>query len=192
MGKTQMSSVWDGRLRAAAVSLQVFMGRDVNLVVEFQNKSDFPKTIQAHLSGSVIYYTGITANHFKDLDFSCTAPANQSERRQRKSPARLWLHRWTRPCDSVSLCVSAEQVRLKISAEEYMPRLGAQLSMKFVVTGQADVQPLTAIKVVDLNTPKLTMTVNAQTDAREHVDDFLEIYSQTSFILTTEPFSTAS
>lgn len=59
----------------------------------------------------------------------------------------------------MSLCVSVEQVMLKISAEEYMPRLGAQLSMKFVVTGQADVQSITAMKVIDLNTPKLTMTV---------------------------------
>lgn len=88
-----MWSVWDGRLRHAAVSLQVFMGRDVNLVVEFLNKGNFPKTIQAHLAGSVIFYTGITANHFKDLDFSCTVPANQSEQRQRKRPARSWFDR---------------------------------------------------------------------------------------------------
>lgn len=56
------------------------MGQDLSLLVDFQNKSNVQKTVQAHLVGAVIYYTGVVASQFKDLDFSCVVPANQSER----------------------------------------------------------------------------------------------------------------
>ena len=62
--------------------LQVGLGHDVNLVVDFHNQGDVPRTVQANLSGSIVFYTGVIANHFKDQPFSATVPANQSERRQ--------------------------------------------------------------------------------------------------------------
>ncbi|KAM6971579.1 coagulation factor XIII A chain-like [Tautogolabrus adspersus] len=114
--------------------------QDVNLAVDFQNQSDLPKTVQAHLAGSVIFYTGVTANHFKDHDFTVTVPAHQTER-----------------------------VMLKVTAEEYMPHLGNQLSLHFVVTGQADEQSLTAIKVMELQTPDLTMTVSGQLQVQQEM-----------------------
>ncbi|XP_060921117.1 coagulation factor XIII A chain-like [Labrus mixtus] len=132
-------------------SLQVQMCQDVILAVDFQNQGDLPKTVQAHLSESVIFYTGVIANHFKDYDFTVTVPAHQMER-----------------------------VMLKVTAEEYLPHLGNQLSLHFVVTGQADEQSLTAIKVVDLQTPELTMEVSGQPQVQQ------EMFVTVSF---TNPYS---
>lgn len=56
---------------------------------------------------------------------------------------------------------------LKITAQEYMPHLGSQLCLHFVVTGQADDQSVTAIKVIDLVTPKLTLEVRPHTDSHK-------------------------
>uniref|UniRef100_A0A8D3DEA7 protein-glutamine gamma-glutamyltransferase n=1 Tax=Scophthalmus maximus TaxID=52904 RepID=A0A8D3DEA7_SCOMX len=56
-----------------------FMGQDLNLVVQFQNKGEVARSVQAHLAGSVVFYTGVLASHFKDEDFTATVPALQSE-----------------------------------------------------------------------------------------------------------------
>uniref|UniRef100_A0A8C9YM74 Transglutaminase-like domain-containing protein n=1 Tax=Sander lucioperca TaxID=283035 RepID=A0A8C9YM74_SANLU len=42
-------------------SLQVNLGQEVNLQVDFNNHSDVPKTIRANLACSVIFYTGVRA-----------------------------------------------------------------------------------------------------------------------------------
>uniref|UniRef100_A0A3Q3FZS9 protein-glutamine gamma-glutamyltransferase n=1 Tax=Labrus bergylta TaxID=56723 RepID=A0A3Q3FZS9_9LABR len=129
-------------------SLQVQMCQDVILAVDFQNQGDLPKTVQAHLSESVIFYTGVTANHFKDYDFTVTVPAHQSEKH--------------------------------LKEKEYLPHLGTQVSLRFVVTGQADEQSLTAIKVVELQTPHLTVEASGQLQVQK------EMFVTASF---TNPYS---
>nr|XP_046226724.1 coagulation factor XIII A chain-like [Scatophagus argus] len=130
---------------------QVQLGEDINLAVDFQNLSEFPKVVQAHLAGSVIFYTGVTAHHFKDQDFSVTVPANRIER-----------------------------IALRITAQEYLPHLGSQLDIQFVVTGQADDQSVTALKVIDLQTPQLTMMLSGLPQVRQ------EMFATVSF---TNPFN---
>uniref|UniRef100_A0A3B4UUT8 protein-glutamine gamma-glutamyltransferase n=1 Tax=Seriola dumerili TaxID=41447 RepID=A0A3B4UUT8_SERDU len=124
---------------------------DVNLAVDFQNQGESPQSVQAHLSGSVVFYTGITASQFKDQSFSVTVTPYQTER-----------------------------VMLKISAQEYMPHLGAQLCLHFIVTGQADDQSVSAIKVVNLQTPSLIMTVSGTPQVQQRM------YVTVSF---TNPFN---
>ncbi|XP_032362923.1 protein-glutamine gamma-glutamyltransferase 5-like [Etheostoma spectabile] len=47
-----------------------------------------------------------------------------------------------------------------ITADEYMPLLGTQRSLHFIVTGQAEDEAVTAIKVLMLQIPTLTMTLS--------------------------------
>uniref|UniRef100_A0A3B4XS77 protein-glutamine gamma-glutamyltransferase n=1 Tax=Seriola lalandi dorsalis TaxID=1841481 RepID=A0A3B4XS77_SERLL len=133
------------------LSVAISAGQDVNLALEFQNQGEYPRSVQAHLSGSVVFYTGITASQFKDQSFSVTVTPYQTER-----------------------------VMFKILAQEYMPHLGAQLCLHFVVTGQADDQSVSAIKVVNLQTPSLTMTVSGTPQVQQRM------YVTVSF---TNPFN---
>uniref|UniRef100_A0A8C9YMV6 Transglutaminase-like domain-containing protein n=1 Tax=Sander lucioperca TaxID=283035 RepID=A0A8C9YMV6_SANLU len=110
-------------------SLQVNLGQDVNLQVDFHNNSDVPKTIQANLACSVIFYTGVRASHLKNHNFTITVPANQSDE------------------------------LVKLTANEYMPYLGTQICLHFIVTGQIEDESVTAIKVLELKIPTLTVTV---------------------------------
>lgn len=48
-------------------------------MVDFNNQGELSQTVHAHLAGSVVFYTGVTANHFKDQDFVVTVAAFQSE-----------------------------------------------------------------------------------------------------------------
>ncbi|XP_034561741.1 coagulation factor XIII A chain-like [Notolabrus celidotus] len=119
---------------------QVQLSQDVHLAVVFNNHSNIPRTVKAHLAGSVVFYTGVTSNHFKDYDFTVVVAAGQTER-----------------------------VMLTVTAAEYMPHLGSQLCLHFVVTGQADEQSLTAIKDVELQTTSLTMTVSGQPQVQQEM-----------------------
>ncbi|XP_036935017.1 coagulation factor XIII A chain-like [Acanthopagrus latus] len=134
------SEVADTQLSVTISCEQVGLGHDVNLVVDFHNQGDVPRTVQANLSGSIVFYTGVIANHFKDQPFSATVPANQKE-----------------------------SVMLMVTAQEYMPHLGAQLCLHFVVTGQADDQSLIASKVVDLQTPGLQMQVSGSPQVQQEM-----------------------
>uniref|UniRef100_A0A667YVR0 protein-glutamine gamma-glutamyltransferase n=1 Tax=Myripristis murdjan TaxID=586833 RepID=A0A667YVR0_9TELE len=113
--------------------LSVYLGHDFNLQLEFQNQSDTPRTIQVHLAGSVVFYTGVEAHTFRDENLTVTVGANQTE-----------------------------NVTLRITAQEYMPHLGSQLSLHFILTGQADDQSLSAIEVVNLETPPLMLRLSGR------------------------------
>ncbi|KAF1371944.1 hypothetical protein PFLUV_G00276310 [Perca fluviatilis] len=110
---------------------QVNLGQDVNLQVDFHNPSDVPKTIQANLAGSVIFYTGVRASHLINHNFTITVPANQMK-----------------------------SAMVKITADEYMPYLGTQRCMHFVVTGQTEDESVSTIKVLHLQIPTLTVTLS--------------------------------
>ena len=60
-------------------------------MVDFQNLGEHPRTIQAHLSGSVVFYTGVMANHFKDQDLTVSVPAYQSEQHQQSPKVQQGL-----------------------------------------------------------------------------------------------------
>uniref|UniRef100_A0A3Q3KL79 Transglutaminase-like domain-containing protein n=1 Tax=Monopterus albus TaxID=43700 RepID=A0A3Q3KL79_MONAL len=110
--------------------LQVTLGQDLNVVVVFTNQGDNPATVNAHLGVSVVFYTGAPASDFSDQDFVVTVAAG-----------------------------STESVKFRITAVEYMPQLGSQLSIQFTVTGEYSGQLVNAMKVVELQTPALTVKV---------------------------------
>ncbi|XP_073344680.1 coagulation factor XIII A chain-like [Pagrus major] len=134
------SEVADSQLSITISCGQVGLGQDVNLAVDIQNQGDVSKTVRANLAGSVVFYTGVIASHFKDDPFSVTVPANQTER-----------------------------AMLTVAAQEYLPHLGTQLCLHFAVTGQADDQSLNAVKVVDLQTPGLLMQVSGTPQVQQEM-----------------------
>ncbi|KAA8579607.1 hypothetical protein FQN60_006700, partial [Etheostoma spectabile] len=90
---------------------EVKLGQDAIVQVDFYNQSNVPTTIEANLTGSVIFYTGIRANPLKNHKFTITVPANQ---------------------------MKTEMV--KIPADEYMPLLGTQRCLQFIISGSPMVQ----------------------------------------------------
>uniref|UniRef100_A0A3P8RTM9 Transglutaminase-like domain-containing protein n=1 Tax=Amphiprion percula TaxID=161767 RepID=A0A3P8RTM9_AMPPE len=66
-------------------------------------------------------------------------------------------------CNAVGfVCVEENSVIVKIQADEYLPHLGGQNSIRFILTGSSEEQSVSAIKVVTLLSPALTVTVSGQ------------------------------
>uniref|UniRef100_A0A3Q3LQG3 protein-glutamine gamma-glutamyltransferase n=1 Tax=Mastacembelus armatus TaxID=205130 RepID=A0A3Q3LQG3_9TELE len=113
------------------------LGCDVKASTKIRNicpknrPSNVSKTVSGHLTGAVVFYTGVTANHFTDQDFTVTVAAKRTE-----------------------------SVMFKITAQEYLPQMGTELSMKFIVTVQDGENPVNTMKVIELQKPKLTLTVS--------------------------------
>ncbi|XP_035538356.1 coagulation factor XIII A chain-like [Morone saxatilis] len=134
------SELPDAQLTVAITAELVSLGQDVNLAVDFQNQTEHSTTVKAHLTGSVIFYTGVISKSFRDQDFTVTVAANYTER-----------------------------VKFKIPAQEYMPYLGSQLSLQFIVTGKADDQSVSVIKVIKMQTPSLTLTVRGRPQVQQEM-----------------------
>lgn len=45
-------------------NLEISVGDNFELNVEFENKSDERRTVDAYISGSVVYYTGVASTEF--------------------------------------------------------------------------------------------------------------------------------
>uniref|UniRef100_A0A3Q1FDE3 protein-glutamine gamma-glutamyltransferase n=1 Tax=Acanthochromis polyacanthus TaxID=80966 RepID=A0A3Q1FDE3_9TELE len=65
-------------------------------------------------------------------------------------------------CNAVSVCVEENSVIVKIQADEYLPHLNGQDSIRFILSGSSEDQSVSAIKVVTLQSPTLTLTVSGQ------------------------------
>uniref|UniRef100_A0A3P8RWH6 Transglutaminase-like domain-containing protein n=1 Tax=Amphiprion percula TaxID=161767 RepID=A0A3P8RWH6_AMPPE len=127
------------------LSFQTLLGSDIELLVTLTNQGDVSSKVNCHLDISVVFYTGVEANHFKDVDFPVTVAAKQSEQPRQNS------------------------VIVKIQADEYLPHLGGQNSIRFILTGSSEEQSVSAIKVVTLLSPALTVTVGQQKHYQEYL-----------------------
>lgn len=45
-------------------TLEIAVGDDFDLSLQFVNRSDQRRTVDAYISGSVVYYTGVTSSEF--------------------------------------------------------------------------------------------------------------------------------
>ncbi|XP_068438447.1 coagulation factor XIII A chain-like [Clinocottus analis] len=127
------SSIPDNPLTVSVYAEQVLLGQDVSLQVNFTNRENTARTIKAHLAGSIVFYTGVEASRFKELDFTVTVPANQT----------------------------ITEV-IPISGQEYAPHLGSQVSMTFIVTGKSGEDSVTGIKLLNLQTPTLIVKLSGR------------------------------
>ncbi|XP_051796722.1 coagulation factor XIII A chain-like [Acanthochromis polyacanthus] len=127
------SDVPEGQLSAGITCELTQLGSDIELLVTLTNHGDVNRDVNCHLDVSVSFYTGVDANHFKDLDFTITVAAKQKN-----------------------------SVIVKIQADEYLPHLNGQDSIRFILSGSSEDQSVSAIKVVTLQSPTLTLTVSGQ------------------------------
>lgn len=60
-------------------NLEISVGDDLELSVEFSNCSDQKRTVEAYVSGNVVYYTGVSSNEFLFKTPTVTIQAKKSE-----------------------------------------------------------------------------------------------------------------
>ncbi|KAM8823302.1 coagulation factor XIII A chain-like [Spinachia spinachia] len=134
---------------------QVMVGEDVNVKIIFSNNGAEDEVMQANLGCSVIFYTGVTSAHFKEHSFTFTLPANET-----KGEA------------------------LTIKAEDYMPHLGSQVSLHFIVTGKSDDQSVTAVTLLTLQKPALSLRVSGISSVWQWMFLTVSYTNELSFTLT--------
>lgn len=60
-------------------NLEVNIGEDFELNLEFKNRSDQRRVIDVYISGSVVYYTGVTSSEFLFRNPTVTIGPSKSE-----------------------------------------------------------------------------------------------------------------
>uniref|UniRef100_A0A8C7HNT0 Coagulation factor XIII A chain n=1 Tax=Oncorhynchus kisutch TaxID=8019 RepID=A0A8C7HNT0_ONCKI len=128
---------------------RVKIGQNFQMAVVFRNLSEDTRTIHGLLVGSTIYYTNIQRAQFKQETFDVTLKPMESE------------------------------IQVVVLAQNYMPKLGCQSSLRFVVTAKSmeNNQDLMAIQIVNLKGPELAFAVGLEVS--------LEIFVKVEF---TNPF----
>ncbi|XP_077365588.1 coagulation factor XIII A chain-like [Festucalex cinctus] len=115
----------------ATEQAHVDLGKDVDLVVEFQNNTDTVQMVKALVTCAVVFYTGVLSNRFKSEPIGVTLQPNKTER-----------------------------VVVRTTAQEYLKHLGFQRFLYFTLGGSGEFTYLSAMKVIYLEAPSLQLTVS--------------------------------
>ncbi|KAM4565524.1 coagulation factor XIII A chain [Fundulus diaphanus] len=134
-------------------TLEVRVGDDFELSVEFVNHSNQKRTVEAYISGSVVYYTGVSSNEFL---FKTPTVTLQAQKGAKES--------------------------MTIESGSYMNHLVEQANLNFIVTGKIKEtgRIVTAMKLVNLHNPKLTVELSGSAKVSEEMMATVEF---------TNPFS---
>ncbi|KAM4536317.1 coagulation factor XIII A chain [Odontesthes bonariensis] len=137
-------------------ALEISVGADFELDVEFVNLSDQQRTVEAYISGSVMYYTGVSSDEFLFLTPTVTI---QPQKRKKEL--------------------------VKVESKDYMKHLVEQANFHFIVTGKIKEtnQIVTAMKVITLHNPKLTVKVSGRSKVNEEMMATVEFTNPFSFSL---------
>uniref|UniRef100_H3CC63 protein-glutamine gamma-glutamyltransferase n=1 Tax=Tetraodon nigroviridis TaxID=99883 RepID=H3CC63_TETNG len=137
-------------------TLEVAIGDDFELSLGFKNRSDQQRVVEAYISGNVVYYTGVSSAEFMLREPTVTL----------------------KPNESVNELVVVE-------SKKYMKHLVEQASLHFIVTGKVKEtgQILTAMKVVRLHNPKLSVKVSGANRVSEEMMVMVEFINPFSFAL---------
>lgn len=135
-------------------TLEVSVGDDFELTLEFTNRSNQRRVVDLYISGSVVYYTGVTSSEFLFRDPTVTIGPNKS----------------------VNEVVTVE-------SKNYMKHLVEQANLHFIATGKIREtgQIVTAMKVVTLRNPKLTVVVSEGGKVSEEMIVTVEFTNPFSF-----------
>ncbi|XP_070849698.1 coagulation factor XIII A chain [Chaetodon trifascialis] len=135
-------------------TLEVNVGDDFELNLEFINHSDQRRVVDAYISGSVVYYTGVTSSEFLFRD----------------------------PTVMVGPKKRVKELVL-VEAKSYMKHLVEQANLHFIATGKIKEtgQIITAMKVVTLRNPTLTVTVSEGAKVSEEMMATVEFTNPFSF-----------
>ncbi|KPP62409.1 hypothetical protein Z043_119410 [Scleropages formosus] len=120
----------------------VMVGNDFQLSLEFRNQSDSHRTTNVYISGNVVYYTGVTSSEFILKTQNVTL----------------------KPFESKVVIVD-------VKSQEYLRKLVDQANLHFIITGRVDEsgQIITAMHVVSLHTPKLSIKVSGTARVSEEM-----------------------
>uniref|UniRef100_A0A4W5L5C7 Coagulation factor XIII A chain n=1 Tax=Hucho hucho TaxID=62062 RepID=A0A4W5L5C7_9TELE len=120
---------------------RVKIGQNFQMAVVFRNLSEDTRTIHGFLVGSTVYYTNIQRAQFKQESFDVTLNPMESE------------------------------VQVVVLAQNYMPQLGSQSNLRFVVTAKSmeNNQDMTAIQIVNLKGPELAFAMSGPAKVNQEV-----------------------
>jgi len=137
-------------------TLEITVGDDFELSLEFINRSDERRTVDTYVSGTVVYYTGVTSSEFLFRTPTVTIGPNKS----------------------------VKEV-LAVDSKNYMNKLVEQSNLNFIVTGKVKEtsQIVTAMKVVTLHNPKLTVEVSGPRKVNEEMMATVEFTNPYTFSL---------
>ncbi|XP_042256991.1 coagulation factor XIII A chain [Thunnus maccoyii] len=137
-------------------TLEITVGDDFELSLEFINQSDERRTVDTYVSGTVVYYTGVTSSDFLFKTPTVTIGPNKS----------------------------VKEV-LAVDSKSYMNKLVEQSNLNFIVTGKVKEtgQIVTAMKVVTLHNPKLTVEVSGPRKVSEEMMATVEFTNPFTFNL---------
>ncbi|TKS93058.1 Coagulation factor XIII A chain [Collichthys lucidus] len=154
--KREKSNLPEADVDLVLPTLEVSVGDDFELNMEFTNRSDERRVVDAYISGSVVYYTGVTSSEFLLRTPRVTIGPNKSVK---------------------ELVV--------VESKSYMKRLVEQANLHFIATGKIKEtgQIITAMKVVTLHNPKLTVTVSEGGKVSEEMTVTVEFKNPFSFDL---------
>ncbi|XP_014842235.1 PREDICTED: coagulation factor XIII A chain isoform X2 [Poecilia mexicana] len=154
--KQEKSSPPEADVDVVLPTLEISVGDDFEFNVEFVNQSLQKRTVEAYVSGSVVYYTGVSSNEFLFKTPTVTVPAQ-------KSVKELMM----------------------IESRNYLNHLVEQANLNFIVTGKIKEtgRIVSAMKVVTLHTPKLTVEVSGGGRVNEEMMATVQFTNPFSFNL---------
>uniref|UniRef100_A0A8C8EMY4 protein-glutamine gamma-glutamyltransferase n=1 Tax=Oncorhynchus tshawytscha TaxID=74940 RepID=A0A8C8EMY4_ONCTS len=122
--------------------MEVRVGDDFELKLEFNNTSDQARTVDVYVSGNVVYYTGVTSSEFLF-----------------KTPRVILDPK------------KAEKQVMEVRSQDYMRKLVEQANLHFIATGKVKEtgQIITSMRVVTLHTPKLSVEVSGLAKVSEEM-----------------------
>lgn len=137
-------------------TLEISVGDDFDLNMELINRSDQRRTVDIYISGSVVYYTGVASAEFLFRTPTVTAG----------------------PQKTVKETVT-------VDSKSYMKNLVEQANLHFIATGKIreTSQIVTAMKIVTLRNPKLTVEVSGGGKVSEEMVATVEFTNPFSFNL---------
>ncbi|KAK2862999.1 hypothetical protein Q5P01_002532 [Channa striata] len=114
-------------------TLDITVGDNFELSLEFVNHSDQQRTVETYVSGNVVYYTGVNSSEFL----------------------------FRNPTVKISPNNSVREV-IMVQSKNYMRNLVEQANLNFIVTGKIKETGhiVSVMKVVTLHNPKLTVEVS--------------------------------
>ncbi|MEQ2309953.1 hypothetical protein AMECASPLE_003872 [Ameca splendens] len=123
-------------------TLEISVGDDFEFSVEFVNCSDQKRTVDAYISGSVVYYTGVSGKEFLLKTPTVTIQAQKSVKES-----------------------------MTVESRNYMDHLVEQANLHFIVTGKIREtgRIVTAMKVITLHNPKLTVELTGSGKVNEEM-----------------------
>lgn len=132
------------------------VGEDFELTLKFVNRSGAQRTVEAYVSGSVVYYTGLVGS-----EFLFETPSVKMEPAGRKEDDEVRADGEVAPMCRNRLFSAVAKETVSVEAKLYMKALVEQSNLHFIVTGKVTEtgQIISAMKLIRLRGPALTVKV---------------------------------